>query len=92
MMRIVVKFPSKAYDELLADLEQIPTRSRAERMRLLASIGMTVLRSGQGFVAFHPIANAKDLATANTEAMLGQEKAVSGFKRVRDKLKAGMAG
>jgi len=34
-MRIVVKFPSKAYDELLADLEQIPPRTRAERMRLL---------------------------------------------------------
>ena len=54
-MRIVVKFPSKAYDELLADLEQIPTRSRAERMRLLASIGMTVLRSGVNLIRF-PVA------------------------------------
>jgi hypothetical protein len=91
-MRIVVKFPSKAYDELLADLEQIPPRTRAERMRLLASIGVTFLRSGQGFVAFHPIANAKDSTAAIAEAMPEQEKATSGFNRVREKLKAGMAG
>ncbi len=91
-MRIVVKFPVNAYAELLADLEQIPTRTRAERMRLLASIGVTVLRSGQGFVAFHPIANAKDSTAINAEAMPGQEKPSSGFNQVRDKLKAGMAG
>ena len=91
-MRIVVKFPSRAYAELLADLEQIPPRTRAERMRLLASIGMTVLRSGQGFVAFHPIANAKDSATANAEAMPEPVKTDAGFQRVREKLKAGMAG
>ena len=89
-MRIVVKFPSKAYDELLADLEQIPPRTRAERMRLLASIGMTVLRSGQGMAVVNLIAN--DSATANAEAMPGQEKAASGFNHVREKLKAGMAG
>lgn len=89
-MRIVVKFPSKAYDELLADLEQIPSRSRAERMRLLASIGMAVLRSGQGFTASNPA--RKDSATEIAEAVTGHEQAAGGFSRVRDKLKAGMAG
>ena len=61
-------------------------------MRLLASIGVTVLRSGQGFVAFQPIANAKDSKTANAEAIQGHEKPDTGFQRVREKLKAGMAG
>ena len=91
-MRIVVKFPANAYAELLADLGQIPPRSRAERMRLLASIGMTVLHSGQGLAAFHPIANAKDSATTIAETMPEPEKTNTGFQRVREKLKAGMAG
>ncbi|MCX7112768.1 MAG: hypothetical protein NTX45_22130 [Proteobacteria bacterium] len=90
MMRIVVKFPSHAYAELLADLEQIPPRTRAERMRLLASIGMTVLRSGQGMAVVNLI--AKDSATANAEAMPEPVKTDASFQRVREKLKAGMAG
>ncbi len=90
MMRIVVKFPSKAYDELLADLEQIPPRTRAERMRLLASIGMTVLRSGKGLMAANSIAN--ESATVTPNALAEQETVPTGFNRVRDKLKAGMAG
>ena len=87
-MRIVVKFPSHAYGELLADLEPIPPRERAERMRLLASIGMAVLRSGHGLVALQ--AFPKDTGIANTVTVPGQETPSSGFSRVREKLKMGM--
>lgn len=83
-MRIVVKFPSRAYAELLADLEQIPTRERAERLRLLASVGMTVLRSGTtGASAVKGKVLGEDRPTSTT---------VSGFRRVRDRLKEGMLG
>ncbi len=84
MMRIVVKFPSRAYAELLADLEQIPPRERAERVRLLASVGMTVLRSGTaGITAVGMNAHGDDKPTNTT---------VTGFRRVRDRLKEGMLG
>lgn len=84
MMRIVVKFPSRAYAELLADLEQIPPRERAERVRLLASVGMTVLRSGTaGAPAAGMSGVGADRPTGTT---------VSGFRRVRDRLKDGMLG
>lgn len=84
MMRIVVKFPSRAYAELLADLEQIPTRERAERLRLLASVGMTVMRSGTaGIPSVGANTLGKDRPTNAT---------VSGFRRVRDRLKEGMLG
>jgi thiamine monophosphate kinase len=84
MMRIVVKFPSRAYAELLADLEQIPPRERAERVRLLASVGMTVLRSGTaGAPAAGVSALGEDRPTNTT---------VSGFRRVRDRLTEGMLG
>ncbi len=89
-MRIVVKFPSKAYDELLADLEQIPPRTRAERMRLLASIGVVVLRSGKGLMLVSSFANGS--ATEAPRTVAEQDTAPTGFNRVRDKLKAGMAG
>ena len=87
MMRIVVKFPSKAYDELLADLEQIPPRTRAERMRLLASIGAAVLRSGQ---AMPPVAN--ESATLHPIVKQKPVEGDAGFHRVRNKLKTGLSG
>ena len=83
-MRIVVKFPSRAYAELLADLEQIPSRERAERLRLLASVGMTVLRPGSTSTpAVGGNVLGEDRPTGTT---------VSGFRRVRDRLKEGMLG
>ncbi len=48
-LRIVVKIPTGTYPELCADLAQVSTRERAERMRLLAMIGLISLSgSGQG--------------------------------------------
>lgn len=45
-MRIVVKLPPQAYPELQAELERLPARQRAERLRLLASIGLLLCQSG----------------------------------------------
>jgi hypothetical protein len=45
-LRIVVKIPTGAYPELLADLGTVATRARAERLRVLAMIGLRDLRQG----------------------------------------------
>lgn len=46
MMRIVLRCPGAAHAELRAELERVPPRERAERLRLLASVGLIVCRSG----------------------------------------------
>lgn len=43
-IRIVVKIPNGTYPELVADLNQVAPRERAERIRLLAMIGLRDLR------------------------------------------------
>ena len=45
-LRIVVKIPTGTYPELLADLGTVATRERAERLRVLAMIGLRDLRQG----------------------------------------------
>jgi len=45
-LRIVVKIPMGTYPELLADLGTVATRARAERLRVLAMIGLRDLRHG----------------------------------------------
>ncbi len=87
-MRVVVKFPSRAYAELVADLEKMPSRERAERLRLLASVGMTVLRSGAvtaagGFLSPDSIPGIEGRSARKTD---------TGFHRVRDRLREGMSG
>ncbi len=39
-IRIVVKIPTGTYPELVADLNEVAPRERAERLRLLAMIGL----------------------------------------------------
>lgn len=46
-MRITVRWPSEAYGELRGDLERLPPRARAERLRVLASIGLAYLGAGR---------------------------------------------
>lgn len=87
-MRIVVKFPSRAYAELVADLEQMPSRERAERLRLLASVGMTVLRSSQGLPADDFLSQDSRSDSRDTSA----KRVETGFHRVRDRLKQGILG
>ncbi len=45
-LRIVVKIATGTYPELLADLGSVATRARAERLRVLAMIGLRDLRQG----------------------------------------------
>lgn len=57
-IRIVVKIPTGTYPELVADLNQVAPRERAERLRLLAMIGLrdlrqTGLRSQEQFQPLH---------------------------------------
>jgi hypothetical protein len=42
-LRIVVKIPTGTYPELVADLSMATPRERAERLRLLAMIGLKEL-------------------------------------------------
>ena len=42
-IRIVVKIPTGTYPELVADLSKVAPRERAERIRLLAMIGLNEL-------------------------------------------------
>lgn len=39
-IRVVVKIPLGTYPELVADLDRVAPRERAERLRLLAMIGL----------------------------------------------------
>ena len=39
-IRVVVKIPLGTYPELVADLDRVALRDRAERLRLLAMIGL----------------------------------------------------
>jgi hypothetical protein len=39
-MRVVVNIPPGSHPELLRELEQTPPRERAERLRMLATIGL----------------------------------------------------
>lgn len=43
-IRIVVKIAAGTYPELVADLNEVTPRERAERLRLLAMIGLRDLR------------------------------------------------
>ncbi len=42
-LRIVVKIPAGTYPELVTDLDRVAPRERAERLRLLAMIGLKEL-------------------------------------------------
>jgi len=39
-IRVVVKIPASIYPELLADLAKVDLRDRAERLRMLAMLGL----------------------------------------------------
>ncbi|REG85540.1 hypothetical protein [Marinomonas pollencensis] len=44
-MRVVVNIPQGSHPELLKELEKTPPRERAERLRMLATIGIMQLNS-----------------------------------------------
>jgi len=54
-LRVVVKIPSSIYPELVADLEGVPLRDRAERLRVLALLGLREA-AGRKHAHDHPLA------------------------------------
>jgi tRNA A37 methylthiotransferase MiaB len=79
-MRVVIKFSSRAHAELLAELEQMPSRERAERLRLLASIGLVFMKSGQA--SFVGLEQAINLVRQRSDRT-GSTR----FGRVRERLR-----
>jgi len=49
-MRVIVYLAPDTYRELAAELEPIKPRGRAERLRLLATLGLTLLKGGATLV------------------------------------------
>ncbi len=43
-LRIVVKIPTGTYPELISELDNVASRERAERLRVLAMIGLRELQ------------------------------------------------
>jgi len=81
-MRVVVKIPSHAYAELVAELERVPARERAERLRVLASIGLMLTKTDSAKLC---------CGKYRLEPMESSEKPnPSAFRRVRDQLKSGL--
>jgi hypothetical protein len=72
-LRIVVKIPTGTYPELLADLGTVATRARAERLRVLAMVGLRDFRQGssQGQASAnlqHPMEDGGDAADPKQSA------------------------
>lgn len=87
-MRIVVKLPSHAYAELQAELERLPARERAERLRLLASLGLLLCKSG-----VVPAAGPQPLAGAMQPTPAPAEPASTNrFRGIKERLKNGIDG
>lgn len=82
-MRVVVKLPRQAYAELIAEMERIPQRARAERLRMLATIGLTIVNAG-----IRPIAQLDQSASMAEQE---PERVVSArFQRLRERLRTEM--
>ena len=79
-MRVVVKIPIHAYAELVAELERIPPRERAERVRLLASIGLTLVTHST-----NPVGHAGEAYFGQPE--VPKSSAGVGFHKIRNRLK-----
>ena len=77
-MRVVVKIPSHAYAELVAELERVPARERAERLRVLANFGLTFVKCRHTAVVSpeHP----------KYPAMEGQPAGNAHFRKVKERL------
>jgi len=58
-MRITINY-FEGYPELQADLSAFPLRARAERMRMLASLGLSVLGGGRAINKAHAVTHAQE--------------------------------
>ena len=76
-MRVIVYLAPDTYRELAAELEPIKPRGRAERLRLLATLGLTLLKGGSVTPAEQP--------TGKPNPALEQER-----DRIREKFGASL--
>ncbi len=83
-LRIVVKIPAGTYPELCAALSQVSPRERAERMRLLAMIGLMGI-GDTGHRISH--ASVNDISIEEQSAKLSDHSAAS---RLIQKLSSGL--
>jgi len=75
-IRIVVKIPTGTYPELVADLDRVAPRERAERIRLLAMIGLRELHQ------IEPMSRQQQITAASPEPAPGaSETKTSNFIR-----------
>ena len=78
-MRVIVYITPNTYRELAAELEPIKPRGRAERLRLLATLGLTLLKEGNMTPVEPP--------TGKPAPALEQER-----DRIREKFGASLTG
>jgi len=78
-MRVIVYLAPDTYRELAAELEPIKPRGRAERLRLFATLGLTLLKGGSVTPAEPP--------TGKPAPALEQER-----DRIREKFGASLTG
>lgn len=75
-LRIVVKIPTGTYPELVADLDKVAPRERAERLRLLAMIGLKELHQ------IEPRSRQlKNMADSKEQGLGARENKTSNFIR-----------
>jgi hypothetical protein len=65
-MRITINY-FEGYPELQADLSAFPLRARAERMRMLASLGLSVLGGGRAINKAPADTHAQEAAPEATQ-------------------------
>jgi len=65
-MRITINY-FEGYPELQADLSAFPLRARAERMRMLASLGLSVLNGGRAVNKAPAIIHAQEATPDATQ-------------------------
>lgn len=75
-LRVVVKIPTGTYPELVADLDKVAPRERAERLRLLAMIGLKELHQIEPR-SRHP----KNMADSKEQGLGARETKASNFIR-----------
>ena len=65
-MRITINY-FEGYPELQADLSAFPLRARAERMRMLASLGLSALNGGRAINKAPSAIHAQETAPDTTQ-------------------------
>lgn len=65
-MRVVVNIPPGSHPELLKELEKTPPRERAERLRMLATIGIMQLNNALPEIQKPLSAKTEDLESSSS--------------------------